>query len=191
MQLRSNIRFCAITLAALVNSTTINPALAAPAQSDGTYRNQIAYASVTPCPDLQAARLIATTFFESEDYRDSMLLYQSICQQPAATADDFRLLGESHFRQKAYARAAQCFGRAVQMDPKSDQMRVRLVEALLAAKDKHGAQQACSSALTCVSDTYNHGQLETLQRLISQPDLQSLLSGSSSGRTFAARGPQG
>src|SRR5271168_2000622 len=79
MQLRSNIRFCAITLAALVNSTTINPALAAPAQSDGTYRNQIAYASVTPCPDLQAARLIATTFFESEDYRDSMLLYQSIC----------------------------------------------------------------------------------------------------------------
>ena len=191
MQLRSNTCLCISTMAALVNSTLINPALAAPAPSDGTYRNQIAYASVTQCPDLQAARLVATTFFEAEDYRDSMLLYQSICQQPAATAEDFRLLAESHFRQRAYARAAQSFGRAIQMDPKSGAMRVRLVEALLAAKDKPRAQQALSSALASVSDAYSRGQLETLQKLLSQPDLQSLLSGSSSGRTFAARGSQG
>jgi tetratricopeptide (TPR) repeat protein len=190
MQLRSNTCLSSIAMAALLYSTPVTPALAAPAQSNSNC-NQVAYVSVTSSPDLQAARQIATTFFEARDYRDSMLMYQSICQQPAATADDFRLLGESHFRQKAYARAAQCFTRAIQMDSKSDAVRVRLVQTLMAANDRARAQQACSSALACVSDAYSRGQLETLQKLLSQPELRSLLSGSSSGRTFATRGPQG
>jgi len=177
--------------ALVVKSISINAALAAPEQPYGTYNNQIAYASTSPCTDLQAARLVATTLFQSEDYRDSMLLYQSICQQPTAIAEDFRLLGESHFRQKAYVRAAQCFSRGIQMDPKSDAMRVRLVESYMAAKDKPRAREACTSALSAVTEPYSRGQLETLQKLLNQPDLQSLLSGTASGRTFATRGPQG
>jgi tetratricopeptide (TPR) repeat protein len=192
MQLRSSTFFSIVVMAALASSTSIDAALADPEQSGGMYRNQIAYASTPPCTtDLQAARLVATTFFQAEDYRDSMLMYQTICRQPTATAEDFRLLGESHFRQKAYTRAAQCFTRTIQLDPKSDAVRVRLVEAYLAGKDKPHAQQACVSALSAVTDVYSRGQLETLQKLLSQPDLQSLLSGCSSGRTFASRGPQG
>jgi len=193
MQLRF---YITTILAVLANSAFLSAAMAAPSLSEENYiaanpSNQLAYASVTPHPDMQAARVIASTFFAADDYHNSQLMYQSICQRPEATAEDFRGLGESHFRQKSYGRAAQCFNRAIQIDPKADAARLRLVEAYLAAKDRTQAKQACAMALTCVSDSYSRNQLETLQKVLAQPDLQTLLSGSSSGRTYAARGPQG
>lgn len=129
----------------------------------------LAFGAPSPSSDSLRLRDAAQSNYQASQFQTAIGLYRRIVQSPVADANDYYWLGESNFHAHQYAEAAQAFNRAVALNPAADNVRVRLAETYLCAKQPELAKQVCQSAGTVVKDEYSKKQLNALMRVASLP----------------------
>jgi Flp pilus assembly protein TadD len=158
------------------------------ASRDSGARNQLAYATMLPPPDISTERQNALTLFIAERFNESALRYETVCKDKRATSEDFCHLGECYFRNGAYKVAAQNFVQATHLEPQNDLAHQRLVESLCASHDKAQAKTSCQQSLAVLRDPIARQQMQNLLRSIEGQDL-STTKPKSTG--VMGKGPQG
>lgn len=151
--------------------------------------NQIAYLPQTATPQKpsqDAARGQAQACYQACQFNQALSLYHQICQSGAGTASDFYWLGEAYAHLDQYESAARSFSEALKLEPSNDKLHVRLVESLLASRQRERAMDACRKALNLVSSERARQQLTIMAKICgkAEPEPQR---GKSLGLNFGRR----
>ncbi len=146
----------------LSNATGNSNAATTSATTAPSNNRQIAFITTTVAPQL--LRSSAHNSFMASDFTTSIGYYEHICRSAGASANDFYWLGEAQYHAKNFSEAALSFSRSIELNA-TDSVRVRLVEAYLAAKQKPLAKQECQKALATVKNEYARNQLNALLKI--------------------------
>jgi TolA-binding protein len=138
------------------------------AQSPTTAPQQIALTTV-PNSDLARLRDAAQSNYQARQFATAANFYTRVCQTPGADANDFYWLGETYYHVHQYPSAAESFRQSIRRNPAGDNVRVRLVNALMAASQNDKGIQACTEALTVARDDYARRQLAVLMKVMTTP----------------------
>jgi tetratricopeptide (TPR) repeat protein len=148
-----------------------SPAALAQSLPDGSALNRgndgRELAMLSTSSEITHLRDAAQSNYQALQFQSAANIYRRICQMPSADANDYYWLGESYFHLKQANNAAVVFSQALTLNPQADNIRVRLVEALLLAKQTEQAKQSCASAINTVKDPFTRKQLSTLLRVCS------------------------
>jgi len=145
---------------------TVNSSVAVLAQTasdinqGSTPNNQVAF--LTPMVDLQRQRDGAMATYQARQFAAAAEQFKTISQSTASNANDLYWLGESYFHINRFNEAAQSFEQSVNLNPRADNVRVRVVESYLACKQPEVAKEKCAAALNLVIDPSARQQLMVL-----------------------------
>jgi TolA-binding protein len=122
--------------------------------------SQVAF--LTPMVDLQRQRDGAMATYQARQFAAAVEQFKTISKSTASNANDLYWLGESYFRINRFNEAAQSFEESVNLNPRADNVRVRVVESYLACKQPDIAKEKCAAALNLVTDASARQQLLVL-----------------------------
>jgi len=146
-----------LPIASLAQSAAVGSA------GDAARRKEVAY--LTPMVDLERSRDSAQATYQAMQFSSALPQYQTLCRSTASNAKDFYWLGQTYLHLNRFGEAAQAFERAIAMEPRSDNVRVCLVQSYIAADQTQVAKQKLGEALNLVTDPTARQQLKALEQL--------------------------
>lgn len=114
--------------------------------------------------NLRAQRTDALATYQIKDFDESVNRWKLIIAKGSNDAYDHYWLGQSYYHMQKYQEAAEAFKKAVKLDKKMDQAKVKLVESYLACHNMAEARSACEEILPTVTDPYAKKQLEAMSQ---------------------------
>ena len=157
-----------LTISFIIASVSSASAVISPVEAQAQSSNQIAYLPQTSNPQnvsQDAVRSQAQACYQACQFSQALSLYHQICQSGAGTASDFYWLGEAYAHMDQYESAARSFSEALKLEPSNDKLHVRLVESLLAGRQRERAMEACRNALNLVSSERARQQLTIMAKI--------------------------
>lgn len=182
----ANILTISLIIAAAASASTVLLPLKAQGQSNNSKLAYLPQTSMPPQSSQDAARSQAQAFYQACQFSQALSLYHQICNSGQGTASDFYWLAEAYAHLDQYDNAARAFAEALKLEPGNDKLHVRLVESLLANRQKDKAREACRNALTVVSSERARQQLTVMTKILgkAEPEPQR---GRSLGLNFGRR----